>query len=463
MSEKSVIEILELLEKTPSRLEKEKILKHNKDYDLLRNVFVLAFDPYTVFYVNKFKMPPVGTPSQRSFTDDEFVEDFLLFLTDWLAKRKITGNAAKDEVIRRFASFDTEKLQKWCERILLKNLRCGVQEATINKIWKGSIKRFSVQLANTLPTTCNKEVGIVLNERVNYPVYVEPKLDGLRCIAMKANGNVVLFTRNGSIIDTVPLINDALEKADYDNAVLDGEIMGADWSESVSVVMSIKNKKDASNVKFHVFDCVSIDEWQKSESKTPFIERRNSAVRIVDLIGRKDVVDIVPSTSVSSDAQLITAYQQALNDSYEGIMLKDSGAFYTFKRSDSVLKMKPTMTFEGVIVGTYTGHRGSKREGIFSGFNVVFPNGIVTRVGNGYGDKLLSMIQLNPDEYVGKIVEVEGQPDPATKIGYTVDGKIRFPVFIRFRSDVDVDESVIDAGIDYFERSLGINAGLRED
>jgi hypothetical protein len=49
-----------------------------------------------------------------------------------------------------------------------------------------------------------------------------------------------------------------------------------------------------------------------------------------------------------------------------------------------------------------------------------------------------------PKEYIGKIVEIEGQPDPATKDGLTKDGKIRFPVFTRFRDVNDVDQAVIE-------------------
>ena len=134
---------------------------------------------------------------------------------------------------------------------------------------------------------------------------------------------------------------------------------------------------------------------------------------------------------------------------YEGIMLKDLNAKYAFKRSDAVKKMKPVATYEGVIVGHYQGNIGSKREGLWGGFSVVMPNGIVTRVGGGYTDILRAEIGVDPDSYIGKVVEVEGQPDPLTHDGFTRDGKVRFPVFVRFRSRTDVDRKVLDAEAAY--------------
>ena len=47
-------------------------------------------------------------------------------------------------------------------------------------------------------------------------------------------------------------------------------------------------------------------------------------------------------------------------------------------------------------------------------------------------------INLDPDSWIGQVVEMEGQPDPLTGDGLTKDGKVRFPVFIRIRDSRDV-------------------------
>jgi hypothetical protein len=74
---------------------------------------------------------------------------------------------------------------------------------------------------------------------------------------------------------------------------------------------------------------------------------------------------------------------------------------------------------------------------------------VVTKVGGGYNDKIRAEISIDPDSWIGKIIEIEGQPDPLTADGLTADGRIRFPVFVRVRDSRDVDPKVIAAGEAY--------------
>jgi ATP-dependent DNA ligase len=112
--------------------------------------------------------------------------------------------------------------------------------------------------------------------------------------------------------------------------------------------------------------------------------------------------------------------------------------------------MKPVATYEGIIVGHYEGRRGSKREGLWGGFEVVLPNGVVTRVAGGFTDKMKAEINIDPNSWVGRIIEMEGQPDPQTGDGLTKDGKVRFPVFIRERDPRDVDQKLNEIAKSYF-------------
>ena len=139
----SVFDILEALENDNSRNYKEEVLRRNRSNVLLQKTFVAAGDPYVNYYINKFKMPP---PAVSSEPDDLVLEEFLQFISDDLSTRKVTGNAAKTLTIATFSSM-SQNQQKWCLRILLRNLRVGVLETTVNKIWPGSISKFSVALA----------------------------------------------------------------------------------------------------------------------------------------------------------------------------------------------------------------------------------------------------------------------------------------------------------------------------
>ena len=441
----SVIDILELLESDNSRLFKEELLETHSGNDLLKRVFVTVGDPYINFYVNKFKMP---TASSFTPEDDAVVSNFLDFITESLSTRRVTGNAAKDAVVSFFCEL-SEKQQKWCQRILLKNLRCGVQSTTVNKVWPGAIVGFSVQLAETLETRYEEGKGIIICESVMYPTWVEPKLDGLRCVAVKHSGEVTMFTRNGTVLETLPRIKFLLEAAPWDEFILDGEVMGETWNDSASVVMSHKKGKDDSKMVFHVFDALPFSDWHDQESHLDLEDRLELVKELVSKIGDPAVTQ-VQGRLANDQEELLAAYLHDTDAGYEGVMVKDLVAPYLFKRSSNIRKLKPIKTFEGIIVGHYEGRRGSKREGLWGGFEVVLPNGVVTRLGGGFTDKLKSEVQLAPDDYLGKIVEMEGQPDPLTGGGLTKDGRVRFPVFCRFRDESDVDPKVVAAGKKYF-------------
>jgi ATP-dependent DNA ligase len=437
----TVIDILEALESDNSRLFKEETLERHSKNDLLRRVFTTVGDPYINFFVSKFRAP---VPVEHHEDDDFVIENFLSMLVDELSTRQLTGNAAKGAVEQFFMTLD-HRQAKWCTRILLKNLRCGVQSTTVNKVWPGSIVGFSVQLAETLESTFEKGKGIVVTQDLQYPVRVEPKLDGLRCIAVKHNGEVTMFTRNGTVLETLPTIKAALVAADYDDFVLDGEAMGSDWNESASVVMSRKKGKDDSGMVYNVFDAMHFDDWRDQANDMSLFDRIDVVSEIVAKVASKHVTQVIGKT-VAAQSALLDFYASTMENGYEGIMVKNLSASYCFKRTDAVMKLKPVTTYEGVVVGHYEGRRGSKREGLWGGFEVLMPNGVVTRVGGGFTDKLKSEIGMDPDSWIGRIVELEGQPDPLTADGLTVDGRVRFPVFIRERDPSDVDQRVIAAG-----------------
>ena len=436
----SVIDILESLESDNSRLFKEEVLRNNVGRKLLKQVFVAVGDPYVNYYISKFKAPKPLT--QSTVSDDGAVMAFLDMLSTDLATRKLTGNAAKAVVESFFADLDARQA-KWCTRILLRNLRVGASESLVDKTWPGAISKFSVQLAESLEAHHEAGKGIAIAEPIEYPVRVEPKLDGLRCIAIKRNGEITMFTRSGSPIETLPTIKAALEAAPWDDFVLDAECMGRDWNESASVVMSHKTAKDDSGMILNVFDAMVFDDWRDQANDSPLEDRITLVQELVAQVASEHVVQVGGATAADQNA-LLKAYGKAIEGGFEGIMVKKLGSPYIFKRSDSVMKLKPVATTELVIVGHYEGNRGSKREGLWGGFEAKAVNGVITNVGGGYNDKIRAEIQtIGPDSFIGSVIECEYQPDPLTGDGFTSDGKLRFPVFCRFRDIRDVvDEKI---------------------
>lgn len=426
----NTIEILEKLESDNSRLFKEALLREHSDNQTLRRVLVMAADPWKNWGVAKYdKVDFFG-----SHGHDDTMLGIFMDLLDALNDRKMTGSKARGAVEGSISAFD-DLGKKWAERLLWRNLRCGVSATTINKIWPGSVVPFAVALAETL-TTEGVNGDFKITDPIRYPVRVEAKLDGLRCIAVKHKGEVSMFTRSGTPIETLPQIKAAIESLPGDDFVFDGEAMANSWEDSASVMMSSKSKKDDSNMRYHIFDCLPFSEWQAQKSDTPYFFR---LVNLATTLGLPEgsPFRLVKSKTCENETELREFYSECLDEGYEGVMLKDTKAPYRWKRSDAILKLKPVATEEGVIVGWYEAKESTKRAGQFGGFVILTPNGVTTRVGGGYCDDLKNKIfRDGPDTYIGKIAELEHQPP------FTPDGKLRFPVFCRFRDASDVDPKV---------------------
>lgn len=448
----SAYEVLDALESNGSRLAKEAILKAVESAEdwtvkkLVKAILTAGLNPYINYGVRKLNKTK---PNQMigELKIEGGLLDFVYHTLPKLAARELSGNAAKDAVESELNEM-SEYAHKWAKRILLKNLRIGVQAKTVNKIWPDLIPKFEVQLAHSLDTA-HVAGNIVINESVTYPVRIEPKLDGLRCIAVKTHGIVNMYTRNGREIETLSTIRHALESCgEIDNVVLDGEAMGEDWNESASIVGSKKNLKNDDNIVFNVFDAMTFNEWETQDCAKSLNERVDFVANVVAKVASRHVQQ-VPGVEVANQEELMVQYERALEDDFEGVMLKNPSGGYGFKRTRDVLKMKPVATYEGVVVGTYGGRDGTKRHGKFGGFAIVLPNGVVTRVGGGFNDKERDDIDAAGwDTFKGKIMEVEGQP-PLTK-----DGRVRFPVFTRWRDESDVDPLVMEAYNKFSEEAV---------
>ena len=429
----NTIEILEALESDNSRLFKEALLREHSSNETLRRALVMAADPWKNWGVIKYdKVDFFGSHGHGDVMLNTFMD-----LLDDLNDRKMTGSRARGAVEGSISAFD-ELGKKWVERLLWRNLRCGVSATTINKVWPGSVVPFAVALADTLATEgVNGDFRI--SDPIKYPVRVEAKLDGLRCIAVKRQGEVSMFTRSGTPIETLPRIKAAVEALEEDDIVLDGEAMASSWEDSASVMMSSKSKKDDSAMCYHIFDVVDLTAWQTQVSKTHY------RARLLDLqmiIGDTEGTPFryVKSTMAKDETELREFYSECLDEGYEGVMLKRLDLPYLWKRSDAILKLKPVATEEGMIVGWYEAKESTKRAGQFGGFVILTPNGVTTRVGGGYCDELKNRIFADgPDTYIGRIAECEHQPP------FTPAGAMRFPVFSRFRDATDVDPKVLAA------------------
>ena len=102
-------------------------------------------------------------------------------LADKLANRELTGHAARDAIELAMGIATTEQWNGFYRRILIKDLRCGMSEKTVNKVAPGTVPVFTCSLAHDSAKHEKKMVG---------KKQIEIKLDGVRVITI-IQGNKV--------------------------------------------------------------------------------------------------------------------------------------------------------------------------------------------------------------------------------------------------------------------------------
>ena len=424
--------IIQELEADNSRLAKEAILQREADannIEFFAGVH-LALNNYITFGVKK--VPTYKGPDGQGLPWEAFKE-----LAHLLYTRQLTGNDAKDAIELALSASTEAQWNGWYRRILIKDLRCGVSEKTVNKILKGSnidtIPVFECMLAHDGANHEKKVTGVKL---------LEPKLDGVRCITIVnyEAKSVVQYTRNGKVLENFSHIADALLtniEGFGRSFVLDGEVV----SKSFQDLMKQVHRKDdvqANDARLMLFDIVPLSEFQKGKSVMG--QRRRSALlktfkSVFDKCGHIDVIEQteVDLASYVGELQFKQFNKDAIDAGFEGIMIKDPDAVYECKRSVSWLKQKPFIEVSLTVTGYEEGTgRNEGKLGALICEGEDDGKSIVVNVGSGFSDDQRNDYWEGKESMVGQIVEVRA--DAATRNQDSEDVySLRFPRFLRFR------------------------------
>ena len=427
--------IIKELEADNSRLAKEAILEREaaaNNTEFFEGVR-LALDNYITFGVKK--VPSYSGPDGQGLPWEAFKE-----LTELLYTRQLTGNDAKAAIELALSASTADQWNYWYRRILIKDLRCGMSEKTVNKVLKGTaipqVPVFECMLAHDGANHEKKITGTKL---------LEPKLDGVRCITIVnfEARTVVQYTRNGKVLENFSHISDGL-LANIDligrSYVLDGEVVSNTFQELMKQVHR-KDDVKASDARLMLFDIIPLSEFQKGKSIMG--QKRRTAL----LKGFKPAfekcghIDVIEQTEVDLDSyvgelQFKQFNKDAIEAGFEGIMIKDPNAVYECKRSVSWLKQKPFIEVSLTVTGYEEGTgRNEGKLGALICEGVDDGKSIVVNVGSGFSDDQRSDYWADKETMVGQIVEVRA--DAATISQDSEETySLRFPRFLRFRGFV---------------------------
>jgi len=253
------------------------------------------------------------------------------------------------------------------------------------------------------------------------PVFIQPKLDGVRCLIQYDNSTVTAYSRTGkewkNIYHILRHLVPFFQK--YPDVILDGELYNHAFKDDFESIISMVRKqkptmqdrlKSADNVQFHCYDIV--DETKSFEQRNNFITQA---------VPRNHCIKHVETTQCFTEGDAKIFHADNLELGYEGSILRSNNK-YQCKRSHALRKFKDFSDAEATIIGYLDGK--GKRTGTLGKFIMQDDNGVEFGCppGKGYNYKQLATILDNIGDYIG-------QRATFTFFERTKAGSYRHPLF----------------------------------
>jgi DNA ligase-1 len=418
--------VIRSLEEHASRLNKEAIIEAEKDNTELFEGFQLALSPFITFGVKK--VPIFSGPDGQGLPWVAFKE-----LCELLRTRQLTGDDARTAIELALSASTGKQWNDWYRRILIKDLRCGVSEKTVNKVKKNAVPLFECMLAHD---------GANHESKVSGKKLLEPKLDGVRSLLIidAEAKSATIYSRNGKILENFGHITKGIEdniELFERSMVIDGEVVSTSFQALMKQVHR-KSDASASDARLMAFDILPLSEFKAGKSTMGQRRRSNLLRSLKATLDKVGGIDIIPQLEVDLDTavgemQFKQYNKDAIDAGFEGIMIKDIDAPYVCKRHVAWLKQKPFIEVSLAVVAVEEGT--GKNEGRLGALICEGEDDgkkIRVNVGSGLTDEQRDEFWADQDALMGQIVEVRA--DAATLNQDSEDVySLRFPRFLRFR------------------------------
>ena len=418
------LQILKRLETTTSRLEKEDILGEHADDPTLKTAFRLALDPLVNFYIKKVPEPDASKgviqPPERLSLASAFQD-----MQSKICSRLLRGHDARDHVAFLLGCL-TRDDQEVLRRVIGRNLKCGVSDATVEKIWPDLKLSYPCMLVSPL----NEKT------KIKFPCIAQTKMDGMRFNAICEKGQVSYRSRAGKELELFGALDDDVRYwATLFDCVLDGELLmmgedGRPMDRKTGNGLLTKFQKGtgtaelATQIRAVVWDVIPLMYFREGQCLLSYDER-------LKLLGTESHghVNVARSHTVRSMEDAQALYQQKLAEGEEGLVLKDPKGPWEDKRVKHQVKMKAELEADMFVTGVLPG--SGKYQGKIGALQVESADGRVkSAVGTGLNDDERSW---DPKEFLGKIVAVKYNALIEDK--KTGQKSLFLPVFVEIRDD----------------------------
>jgi ATP-dependent DNA ligase len=173
--------------------------------------------------------------------------------------------------------------------------------------------------------------------KLTFPVYVQPKYDGSRLIAVLSEGTCTLWSRTRKQVNSLPHIVKAVEEQfskKYPNLILDGEAYSVEYHDQFEELMSLIRQSvpgpGHEKVDYHIYDVPSL--------KVNFAERNRFLA--IEMAHAKKPLVAVETTICANDDEIMACHGKNLENNFEGSMIRGNGFYEGGKRSYNLQKLK---------------------------------------------------------------------------------------------------------------------------
>lgn len=420
MGVENVIKIFKQLQDTRSLNDKRLIIYKNKNDELFKKCLVFLLDSNITTGISTKKWDKIN------HTHESDINDFDNLL-DYISKNN-SGRDSDVVVCKSWCRGQSEEIQEFTKQIITKKFRLGCDKKVVNSVIPGLIPSWDVQQAFPMSDTNM------------------PKKNEWFALSQKLNGNNAgyykgkLISRQGKAFSGLDHIIEDIQKIpSYDNFFFNGELIRKNIdnlsdNDNFQLGTGIINSDDSdkSCIQFVIYEMIPVEEFEKGESKYKYKDRKQKyLIPLSETISKKELnsLRVVPFVYEGTDISVIESLLNEANETgWEGLML-NKNTVWKNKRNNGILKIKSFKHADILCTGIAEGD--GKYKGTLGLIKCDY-KGYELGVGSGFTDSQRNFFWNNPDEIVGKIVQIKYKGETQNKNGGI---SVQFPIFEIVRTD----------------------------
>lgn len=392
---------------TQSKNEKISILSNHSKCENTKRILSLGLNKSIRFHI----IPTSEWTEHLSYDSGNNFNDDTYMLLDNISSRKITGHAARDEILKHINTLNKDSAELLV-KILRKDFNAGFSYNTVEKVFKGTLPKIPYNRCSLL-----KDCKFTEHDWEN-GIYIQQKMDGMFASPFIADGNVTIFSRQGSVFekDDFSELYSEIINFGFENCMVNGEILIMQDGQVLprkignGIINSISKGeyklKENQSLKFVVWDIVDIDEAiPKGKSKKEYKDRFNE-LSLLESVYLGSMIEVAETHVVHSLKEAISKTVEMYKLGLEGSVIKHPKMIWQDGTSKNQIKLKVDFECDLMISEVVYGKPDTKYHNLPVTFSCESSDKKVKVDITIKNDKLRKQVNSNPAEFVGKVITV---------------------------------------------------------